>query len=113
MPCPTTIHVLGTEVPINLTSERDDVWGEWDGTEGSILLNDRAEGHKLRITFLHELIHGIDDLLGLNVKHHAVYALSQVLWATLVDNPELARWLVEPLTTHEEASRGGDRRPEY
>ena len=100
MPCPTTIHVLGTEIPINVTSERDDVWGEWDGTDGSILLNDRAEGHKLRITFLHELI-------------HAVYALSQVLWATLVDNPELAKWLVEPLTTHEEASHDGDRRPEY
>ena len=112
MQCPSTIHVLGTEVPINLTSERDDVWGEWDGAEGTILLNARAEGHKLRITFLHELMHGIDDLLGLNVKHHAVYALSQVLWATLVDNPELAEWLVEPLTTRGEASADVGTHPE-
>ena len=29
----------------------------------------------------------------LNVKHSAVYSLSQVLWAVLKENPELARRL--------------------
>ena len=100
MPCPQLIHVLGIKIPIIISADRPDVWGEWDGAKGTILLNVDADEDKLRITFLHELLHCIDDLLGINLKHSAVYSLSQVLWAVLKENPELTDWLIDALKAH-------------
>jgi hypothetical protein len=93
--CPDKIKLIGISVPILLTEDRDDVWGEWDGGKGTITLNPKASEDYLRITLLHEALHGIDDLLGLNLKHSVVYALSQHIWLMFKENPELAKWFLE------------------
>ena len=91
------IRLLGFEIPIIMTTERKDVWGEWDGETQTITLNSLASVDQMRVTFLHELMHGIDDLLGLNLPHRTVYALSQVLFAVMVENKDLNDWMGYPL----------------
>ena len=49
--------------------------------------------HK-KVTFLHEVLHGIDSILGLDIPHKTVYAVSQALFLLIEENPELGRWLV-------------------
>ena len=95
--CPDKIKLIGFLVRLNVTKDRDDVWGEWDGGNGTILLNARASEDLMKVTFLHEVIHGIDDLLGLGIKHSTVYALSQHLWLLFKENPALAEWFFSNL----------------
>jgi len=95
--CPDKIKLIGFLVPIIISAERDDVWGEWDGSAGTVTLNARASDDHLKVTFLHEIIHGIDDILGLNIKHSTVYALSQHLWLMFKENPALTEWFFENL----------------
>lgn len=90
---PDSIDILGTQVKIVLTTERPDVWGEWDSETDTILINSNASQEKQCVILMHEILHCIDDHLGLNLKHHSVYAVSQVLFAMLKENAELKEWI--------------------
>tara|TARA_R100000458_G_C8263857_1_gene239143 strand:+ start:998 stop:1300 length:303 start_codon:yes stop_codon:yes gene_type:complete len=93
MELPSSFELLGITIHINLTDERQDVWGEWDSESRTILINSKATKENQCITFMHELIHAIDDLLGLDLEHRDVYAVSQVLWAVLRNNPSINAWI--------------------
>jgi len=97
MEAPKTIDLLGLTIEINVHDKRDDVWGEWDGEARSIFIHASAPEDYKRVTFLHEIIHGLDDILGLGINHRSVYALSQVLFAMMKDNPVLTLWLFDEL----------------
>lgn len=92
---PSQIEMLGFKIPIILDDKRDDVWGEWDGGLCTITINNKASLDHKRVTLLHELIHGIDDFLGLNVPHKNVYALSHIIFVILRENPDFAAWLID------------------
>tara|TARA_R100000458_G_scaffold57662_2_gene64184 strand:+ start:1435 stop:1716 length:282 start_codon:yes stop_codon:yes gene_type:complete len=89
--------MLGFIIPIILTEERDDVWGEWDGGAGTITLNAKASEDLLQVTFLHEAIHAIESFLGLNINHKDVYCISQILWVMFKENPALTEWFFQNL----------------
>ena len=95
MTCPDKIKLVGFIVPLLLAEDREDVWGEWDGRENTITLNAQASKDHLKDSLLHDAIHGIDEFLGLNLKHSVVYALSQHIWLMFKENPELAQWFFE------------------
>lgn len=99
MTCPDKVKLLGFIIPIILSDERDDVWGEWDGGAGTVTLNSKASDDHLRITFLHEILHAMDDILGLGISHRNVYAISQILWLLLKENPALTEWLIANLNS--------------
>lgn len=98
---PSSLYLLGVHINIVLTADRPDVWGEWDSETNTIIINSSAPEEKQCVTLLHELIHAMDDLLGMNLKHSSVYAVSQLLYVLLKDNPEIKEWIFEVLRTTE------------
>lgn len=56
---------------------------------------DQADGSK-RDTVLHEVLHAIHSLLGMEVEESLVHALTPVLLDVLRANPELVSFLTEP-----------------
>ena len=94
MKCPDEITVLGFPIKIIFTSEREDVWGEWDGDKFTITINDKATLRHKQVTMLHEALHGIDSIMGLELTHKNVYAISQILYLMLKENTDLTSWLL-------------------
>ena len=45
-------------------------------------------------TLLHEVVHAIDWIVGLDLTEHQVRHLSATLLGVLQDNPEFAEWLI-------------------
>jgi len=93
---PRKIRVIGVDIPIVVTDEQmEDCFGCWELATGTITLAPGIAEDHLRVTLLHELLHAIDDLAGARIKHSHIYLISQVLFAVLRGNPELAQWLLE------------------
>ena len=94
--CPSSIKLMGYKIPIVFSDDMDECWGEWDGDKFTITISDEATDIHKKVTFLHEVLHGIDSILGLDIPHKTVYAVSQALFLLIEENPELGRWLVGP-----------------
>ena len=67
------------------------VFGEWDWHTGTISLNKRLKGQDWGLTLLHEVIHVISDLQGLELSESQTRALEQGLGGFFRDNPQIAR----------------------
>ena len=92
---PTTIEVLGVDVPIIVTDEQmEDCFGCWELATGTITIATGIEPDHLRVTLLHELLHAIDDLTGSGMKHSHIYIISQILFCVMKSNPGLGEWFL-------------------
>jgi len=47
-------------------------------------------------TVLHEVIHGIDNIIGLGLEETQVRHLASSLIGVFLDNPEFSQWLITP-----------------
>ncbi len=100
---PTEIRLLGVSIPVNvsyckskdpLSDDEEVVFGEWDMNDMTITLNSKCSPVHSKVTLLHELVHAIDDMLGLELDHQDIYCLSQALYQLVSDNPKLVDYLV-------------------
>jgi hypothetical protein len=67
-------------------------------------------------TFLHEVIHAIDWIIGLELSEHQVRHLAATLVGVIQDNPEWADWLVQDKTLERiefEREAKGTKRPSH
>jgi hypothetical protein len=97
---PTSIRLLGVNIPVNFCTPETgdiskDVYGEWDSETSEISVHDELPIHHQKITLLHELLHGVDEFLGLGMPHKTVYAVSQCLYAIMKENGDMVKWIVE------------------
>lgn len=102
MKCPKTLRLLGVDIPISFQKSGkgkgeidEETFGEWDPNDLSIKITSDIPVEHQKIVLLHEMLHGMDELLGLNLSHKAVYALSQSFYAALIENPEVIDWIYE------------------
>jgi|ETNvirnome_6_100_1030635.scaffolds.fasta_scaffold94011_1 Zn-dependent peptidase ImmA (M78 family) len=98
MEAPHFVEVLGIMVPVHLKNygPEDYTFGEWDSCELSITLNPTIPPEHQKVTLLHELIHGVDDMLDLGLSHKTVYCLSQAMLTIIRHNPGLVKWVEDP-----------------
>jgi len=112
---PTTIRVMGVGFGVQVlpgaipytdgeghTSEAN---GMYTYATGKIELSGELGLDQRRIVFLHENLHAMTDMLGLDAQldaqagtgceEHVVNALAPTLLAWIRDNPEAIRWLQE------------------
>jgi hypothetical protein len=98
---PTVIRLLGVDIQIEFCKNEDggdiskDVYGEWDSDTSEIKIHSDLPDHHKKITLLHELLHGVDEFLGLGLPHKTVYAISQSLYAVMKDNRKMIEWIME------------------
>lgn len=103
MGCPNSLRVLGLDIPVVIAKPKKEgkesideySFGEWDPTNLSIHINNLIPIEHQKIVLLHELLHGMDELLNLNLPHKVVYALSQSLYAFILENQEAIDWIYE------------------
>tara|TARA_R100000664_G_C2753066_1_gene140442 strand:- start:423 stop:731 length:309 start_codon:yes stop_codon:yes gene_type:complete len=90
-----TIKILGVPIKVMLVKygeEDDSVYGQYDPETYTIELNADSSPLHQKITLVHEILHVIEDLLGLEMEHKDVYSISQTAWGIAEDNKELREW---------------------
>ena len=92
IPLPNSLDILGTDVELEV-QDLEDAFGEWDLTNCKITIAPQEHPDYQRVTLLHEVVHAIDDFLGLGLTHKEVYGISQSIFNVLKKNPEFSEWL--------------------
>ena len=75
-----------------------DLYGQCDKGKHVIALHPDQSAPRLRATLVHELLHALCDLTGLDddkAEERLVTVLAPALLAVLRDNPRLVAWLAE------------------
>ena len=88
---PEELNILG--IKINVVNEpileKDEVYGDWDGTTLTIRVDSTGTQEQQFVTLLHEIMHVLDDFCHMRLTHQNVYLLSQVIFLLLKENPKL------------------------
>jgi Zn-dependent peptidase ImmA (M78 family) len=90
-----TVKVLGVSIKVELVEygeEDESVYGQYDPETDTIELNADSSLLHQKTTLVHELLHVIEHLLGLEMEHKDVYSISQTAWAVAEGNKELRDW---------------------
>lgn len=68
--------------------------GRWDWNTGELLLNKNLSSETYSLTLLHEVLHVISDIYGLDLKESTVRVLEQGLGAWIQDNPAIVQDMI-------------------
>jgi len=87
---PKTLRILGRDVAVSLVAKGPMVasqeYGEADLDDSEIRIGDWLCESRARATLLHEVVHFIDDDLGLGMSEEQVAGVAQGLFQALRDN---------------------------
>ena len=93
---PKTVRILGRVFKVTYVikgSLADDELGEVDLGKQRIAILEGMAADKERAVLLHEIVHGIDDILDLRMSEKQVEGIENGLFAVLSDNPRLPSYL--------------------
>lgn len=93
---PEQVHLLYKDYKVKKTSNlRSDsgetLYGQTQYIEQLILINDNASEDQQKATLIHELVHGLDELFGTELKEEQVEKLGNAFYMLIRDNPEMFR----------------------
>jgi len=90
IPIPKQIRVLSQNIDVKLgdLSSADTV-AAWDGVEGQIVIHKHLGKFVAVNALIHELIHALEFLLGLELTEQDIDSLATGIISIIVDNPEL------------------------
>lgn len=96
------VHILHKNYTVsecdNLHDEKSELLGEISYLTQEITLRSDASPDDKRVTLLHEILHGIDDVYGLKLEERQVDMLAKALYQLLRDNG----WHVCPMEEQSE-----------
>jgi hypothetical protein len=93
---PERIRILGKKFTVIYAAGApldDGLNGECDSDKQQILVRDSQPLESEQDTLLHEVLHAIDEAMGLKMKEAQVKGAATGLLAVLKDNPALAAYL--------------------
>ena len=96
MPRPKRISILGRNFKVTYVIKgglEDDELGEVDLNKQRIAILEGLAADKERAVVLHEIVHGIDDILDLKLTERQVEGLENGLFAVIKDNPRVIGYL--------------------
>ena len=94
---PTSLSIVGREVPVKVVNELPNQLGEYSYEEYSIKIKSGQHPLAEMDTLLHECIHAIDDCFQLKMSERQVYCLSVGVLALLRDNRNMLVCLTEAI----------------
>lgn len=88
MKIPSKLNVLGQEVTVTFKddAEIEGNCGLSKSFSNSIDINNSLKSDKIGHTFIHELLHQIDDMCQLDIKHKKIDVLAMALYQVFKDN---------------------------
>lgn len=93
---PERVKVLGKRFTVQFLTAApldDGLNGECDSDKQQILIRDAQPLESEQDTLLHEVLHAIDEAMGLKMKEAQVKGAATGLLAVMKDNPSLVSYL--------------------
>ena len=97
MQLPTSLNIVGREVPIIVVDVFPEQLGEYNYDDYSIKIKSGQHPLAEADTLLHECIHAIDDCFQLKLSERQVYCLAVGVLALLRDNRNMLAYLTEAI----------------
>jgi hypothetical protein len=97
MQLPSSLSIIGREVPIQVVEELPNQLGEFSYEECVIKIKSGQHPLAAADTLLHECIHAIDDCFQLKMSERQVYCLAVGVIALLRDNRDMLNYLTEAI----------------
>jgi hypothetical protein len=97
MQLPTSLNIVGREVPIIVVDVFPEQLGEYSYDDYSIKIKSGQHPLAEADTLLHECIHAIDDCFQLKMSERQVYCLAVGVIALLRDNKTMLPYLTEAI----------------
>jgi hypothetical protein len=97
MQLPTSLNIVGREVPIIVVDVFPEQLGEYNYDDYSIKIKSGQHPLAEADTLLHECIHAIDDCFQLKMSERQVYCLAVGVLALLRDNKSMMPYLTEAI----------------
>ena len=98
MPLPKSIRIVGHTYTVQVEPSEhfnSQYMGQINHQELTIRVGTHIPPEQQRETLLHEVIHGVDVAMRLNLSEEDTSRLSRGLHAALRDNPDFAKYLTE------------------
>lgn len=95
---PTKVRIFGRDFSIHYIPNSSlgvDRMGYCEWTKQKISVEDGLTPIEEADTVLHEVIHGLDDVMGLKLEEDQVKCLATGILGILQDNPEFAKYLIK------------------
>lgn len=93
MVIPDKVKVLYKEYTIreeqNLHDENADLYGQIQYLSEMILLNSYSSEEQKKATLVHEIIHALDEIYGIDLKEEQVEKLGNALYVFIRDNSKM------------------------
>ncbi len=90
---PKRIKIIGKYYKVIPTDQGD--YGICNPETCEIHLRSNQDPQQKKDTLLHEVIHGIDDAMQLNMTEEQVFGMAGGIYAVLHDNKHFAKWIME------------------
>lgn len=90
---PEKIKILGKVFKVVSGPLSEDLNGECDSDNQTIAIRDGQPLESEQDTLLHEVLHAVDDAMGLKMKEAQVKGAATGLLAVLKDNPRFTSYL--------------------
>jgi len=93
-----SLRILGRDYNINYVPPSDFQqmeMGICDNKSQTISISLEQTPIEATDTFIHEVFHAIDYLVGLDLSEHQVRHLASTFTGILQDNPEWAKWIIQ------------------
>jgi len=97
MMLPTSLSIVGREVPVKVVDEFPSQLGEYSYEDYSIKIKSGQHPLAAVDTLLHECIHAIDDCFQLKMSERQVYCVTVGVIALLRDNRDMLAYLTEAI----------------
>lgn len=97
MAIPSSLSIIGREVPVKVVEELPNQLGEFSYEEYVIKIKSGQHPLAEADTLLHECFHAIDDCFQLNMSERQVYCMAVGIVALLKDNKGMLSYLTEAL----------------
>ncbi|MDF2485842.1 MAG: hypothetical protein K0R46_2010 [Herbinix sp.] len=75
----------------NLDDGTNLLFGEVTYVDEVIKLANKYPENQMKLTLIHELVHAVDDMLGIDLKEEQVVKLGTGLYQVIKDNPDMFR----------------------
>lgn len=81
--------VIKTSPEMSLNSENGICYGKIFYDKRNIYVNDDYDEEQQKVTLLHEVLHGVDEIYRLSLSEDQIVGLAHGLYALIKDNPTL------------------------
>ena len=91
---PEQVHLLYKDYEVKKTNNLwndsgETLYGQTQYIEQLILINENASEEQQKATLIHELVHGLDELFGIELKEEQVKKLGNAFYMLIRDNEEM------------------------